>query len=104
MIHPPDYSKDFLLYIAASATTIAMVLVQDNLHGQEHVIYYDSKNLIDSKTRYSHVEKLSLATVIAVQKFHHYILLRTTTTCHPWSIGGYYQNRFVKEGEARYPG
>ena len=28
VIHPPDYSKDFILYIAASATTIAMVLVQ----------------------------------------------------------------------------
>ena len=78
MIHPPDYSKDFLLYIASSATTIAMVLVRDNLHGQEHMIYYASKNLLDSETRYSHVEKLALATVIAVQKFCHYILLRTT--------------------------
>ena len=56
-----------------------MVLVQENLHGQEHVIYYASKNLMDSKTRYSHVEKLALATVIAVQKFHHYILLCTIT-------------------------
>ena len=27
VIHPPNYSKDFLLYIAASTTTIAMVLV-----------------------------------------------------------------------------
>ena len=27
MIHPPDYSKDFLLYIVASTTTIDMVLV-----------------------------------------------------------------------------
>ena len=79
MIHPPNYSKDFLLYIVASTTTIAMVLVQDNLHDQEHVIYYASKNLIDSETRYSHVEKLALAMVIAVQKFRHYILLRTTT-------------------------
>ena len=26
LIHPPDYSKDFLLYIGASTTTIAMVL------------------------------------------------------------------------------
>ena len=70
MIHPPpDYSKDFLLYIVASATTIAMVLVQENLHGQEHVIYYASKNLMDSETRYSRVEKLALATVITVQKF-----------------------------------
>ena len=79
MIHPLDYSQDFLLYIAASTTTIAMVLVQDNLHGQEHVIYYASKNLIDYDTCYSHVEKLALATVIAVHKFCHYILLRTTT-------------------------
>ena len=79
MIHPPDYSKDFLLYIAASTTTIAMVLVQDNIHGQEHMIYYASKNLMDFKTRYSRVEKLALATIIAVQKFRHYILLCTTT-------------------------
>ena len=79
MIHPPDYSKYFLLYIVASATTIAMVLAQDNLHGQEHVIYYASKNLIDSETHYSHVEKLALAMVIAMQKKFHYILLRTTT-------------------------
>ena len=56
-----------------------MVLVQDNLHGQEHVIYYASKNLIDSETHYSHVEKLTLAAVIAVKKFRHYILLHTTT-------------------------
>ena len=79
MIHPPDYSKDFLLYIATFATTIAMVLVHDNIHGQEHVIYYASKNLMDSETCYSRVEKLALAMVIAVQKFDHYILLCITT-------------------------
>ena len=56
-----------------------MVLVQENPDGQEHMIYYASKNLMDSETRYSHVEKLALATVIAVQKFHHYIFLHTTT-------------------------
>ena len=27
MIHPLDYSKDFLLYIATSTTAIAMILV-----------------------------------------------------------------------------
>ena len=56
-----------------------MVLVQENPNSQEHVIYYANKNLMDSKTCYSHVEKLALATVISVQKFCHYILLRTTT-------------------------
>ena len=43
------------------------------------MIYYASKNLIDSKTCYSHVEKLALAMVIAMQTFCHYILLHTTT-------------------------
>ena len=79
VIHPPDYSKDFLSNIVSSTTTIAMVSVQENPDGQEHVIYYASKNLMDSKTRYSHMEKLALAMVIAVQKFCHYILFHTTT-------------------------
>ena len=43
------------------------------------MIYYASRNIMDSKTWCSRVEKLALAMVIAVQKFHHYILLRTTT-------------------------
>ena len=43
------------------------------------MIYYASKNLIDSETHYSNVEKLDLAMVIDVQKFCHYILLHTTT-------------------------
>ena len=55
-----------------------MVLVQENPDGQEHMIYYASKNLMDSETRYSRVEKSALGTVIAVQKFRHYIFLLTT--------------------------
>ena len=66
MIHPPYYSKYFLLYIVSSTTTICMVLVQENTDIQEHMIYYASKNLIDYKTWYSHVEKLALAIVITV--------------------------------------
>ena len=79
MIHPLDYSKDFLLYITTSTTTLGMVLVHENPDGQVHVIYYASKNITNFEPRYSHVEKLALDIVIVVQKFHHYILLRTTT-------------------------
>ena len=43
------------------------------------MIYYASKNLMDSETQYSCMEKLALAIVIDVQKFRHYILLCTTT-------------------------
>ena len=75
MISPPDYSCDFILYVAASMETIGMVLFQEDEELQEHVIYYLSWNLIDAEIRYSHVEKLSLATVHAVQWLRHYILL-----------------------------
>ena len=40
MLSPPDYSRDFLLYVAASQETIGMVFVQEDEGLQEHVIYY----------------------------------------------------------------
>ena len=43
-----------------------MVLVQEDEELQEHVINYLSQNLIDVEIRYSHVEKLALATVARV--------------------------------------
>ena len=78
MISPPNYSRDFFPYVVASMETIGMVLVQEDEELQEHVIYYLSRNLINTEIRYSHVEKLALATVHAVQRLRHYILLRKT--------------------------
>jgi hypothetical protein len=78
LLHPPEYTKDYILYLAASTSTIAMVLVQEDSNDKEHVIYYLSKSLSGPELRYSHVEKLALAAVITVQRFRHYILLRTT--------------------------
>ena len=75
VLSPPDYSHDFLLYVAASLEMIGIVLVEEDEELQEHVIYYLSRNLIDIEIRYSHVEKLALATVHAVQWLRHYILL-----------------------------
>ena len=40
-----------------------MVLVQDNDNGNEHVIYYLSRNLLDPETCYAHIKKLALAAV-----------------------------------------
>ena len=76
VISPLDYSRYFLLYVAASMEMIGMVLVQEDQELQEHVIYYMSRNLIDVEIRYSHVEKFSLATIHAVQRLRHYILFR----------------------------
>ena len=78
VISPLDYSRDFLLLVTVSMETIGMVLVQEDEELQEHVIYYMSCNLIDAEICYSHVEKLALATIHAVQRLGHYILLRQT--------------------------
>ena len=40
VISPMDYSRDFLLYVAASLEMIGMVWVQEDEELQEHVIYY----------------------------------------------------------------
>jgi hypothetical protein len=66
LLHPPEYTKDYILYLVASTSTIAMVLVQEDTNGEEHVIYYLSKSLSGPELQYSHVEKLALEAVIAV--------------------------------------
>ena len=58
-----------------------------------------SKSLIDSETRYSRMEKLVLATVIDVQKFHHYILLCTTTVLTAQNPMNYILTRQVLGGK-----
>ena len=56
-----------------------MVLVQTDDDQNEHIIYYLSKELVGVELHYTYIEKLALATVLAIEIFWHYILLRTTT-------------------------
>lgn len=78
LLHPPNYHCDYFLYLVAADSTIAMVLVQDDDNGNEHVICYLSHNLFHVDIRYAHVEKLDLAVVHVIQRFRHYILLHKT--------------------------
>jgi hypothetical protein len=79
LIRPPYYNRYFLLYLVAAELTINMVLVQEDDLLEDHIIYYLSQGLVGPELNYSHVEKISLAAVHAVQWFCHYILLRKTT-------------------------
>ena len=79
LLRPPDYSRDFILYLATSESTIGVVLVQEDDKLVEHVVYYLSRALAGLELWYSHVKKLALAAVYAMQRLRHYILLRTTT-------------------------
>jgi hypothetical protein len=66
LISPPDYNRDYILYISASAVSVAGVLIQIGDDDREHVIYYISKNLSGPPLKYNHEEKLALAVVLAV--------------------------------------
>jgi hypothetical protein len=86
LLFPPDYSCNYFLYLAALDYTIAMVLVQEDDSHDEHVIYYLSRSLTPTETKYLHVEKMALATIQAVQRFRHYILSCKTmviSNCNP---------------------
>ena len=64
LLKPLEYSRDYLHYIATYKGT---------------VVYYLSRNLVGPELKYSHVEKLALASVHAVERLRHYILLCKTT-------------------------
>jgi hypothetical protein len=56
-----------------------MVLVQEDDSFYEYVIYYLSRGLVGPELNYTHLEKLALAVVHVVQRFHHYVLFCKTT-------------------------
>jgi hypothetical protein len=55
-----------------------MVLVQEDDLFLEYVIYYMNRGLVGPEINYSHIKKLALAAVHAVQRFRHYVLFRKT--------------------------
>jgi hypothetical protein len=40
LLRPPNYNKDFLLYLATTESTIGMVLIQEECILEENMIYY----------------------------------------------------------------
>jgi hypothetical protein len=98
LLSPLDYGKDFLLYLAATMYTIGMVLVQEDDTLQEHVIYYLSRCLVRPKLNYTHVEKLALVTVHAIQRFRNYILLCKTIIVVIVNPFQYVLTRWVVDG------
>jgi hypothetical protein len=79
LLKSPDCIRDYLLYISMCEKMIGMVLVQEDEYLHEHVIYYLIRNLVGPELKYSHVEKLALDVVHAVQRLRHYIFLCKTT-------------------------
>ena len=71
LLMKPEDGEPLKLYLAVSRNAISAVLVKD-FEGQQHPVYYVSKTLLDAETRYSHLEKLILALIMASTKLRHY--------------------------------
>ena len=78
LLSPPDFTKEFILYMSASENAIVGVLVQVDDTCQDHMIYYISHKLFGPPLRYSHEEKMALFMVFLVQNLCHYVLLNRT--------------------------
>ncbi|KAI3797985.1 hypothetical protein L1987_33251 [Smallanthus sonchifolius] len=71
LLMKPEDGEPLSLYLAVSRSTVSAVLVKDH-EGQQHSVYYVSKSLLPAETRYSHLEKLILALIMASTKLRHY--------------------------------
>ena len=76
LLMKPEDGEPLSLYLAVSRNAVSAVLVKDH-EGQQYPIYYVSKSLLDAETRYSHLEKLILALVMASTKLRHYFETHT---------------------------
>lgn len=86
LLYPPNYQRDYFLYLIAVVTTIVMVLFREDDLRDEHPIYYLSWNISENEIEYSHFEKFALVVLQVVQKFDYYITLQKAmviSNCNP---------------------
>jgi len=66
----PIKGESLIFYLVVSGNAISAFLVKDH-EGQQHPVYYVSKSLLDAEARYSHLEKLIIALIMATTKLRH---------------------------------
>ena len=82
----PEQGAELLLYIAASPAAVSAVLVQE--HNGQRPVYYVSEALQGAKTRYTELEKLAYALLMASRKLRHYFLAHSimVQTSYPLAL------------------
>jgi hypothetical protein len=94
----PSVEKEpLLLYIAATTQVVSAALVverEEEGHALmvQHPIYFISEVLSDSMTRYSHIQKLLYAILIAKRKLHHYFESHPVIVVTSFPLGEVVQN------------
>ena len=79
-----EAGRSDVLYVAVSDHAVSSVLIREE-NGQQKPIYYTSKILLDAKTRYLQLEKLTLVLICTSRKLSHYFQTYTivVVTEHP---------------------
>jgi hypothetical protein len=70
---PPQQDSLFYIYLSVGDTSIASVVVQV-YDGKEKVVFYLSRRMLDTKTRYPEIEKLCLCLFFTCTKLRHILL------------------------------
>jgi ribonuclease HI len=82
----PIAGKPLRLYLASNSQVIGALVAQENDDDVEQPVYYVSRGLKDTETRYSVAERACLALVYASQRLRHYFLahkIQLMTKSHP---------------------
>ena len=82
ILRPPIQGHPLKLYLLASNKSIGCLLAQNNSKCHEQAIYYLSRVLNPTETRYSPIEKLCLTLYFACTKLKHYLIRSTCLTGH----------------------
>jgi hypothetical protein len=67
---PPQQDRPFYIYLSVGDTSIASVVVQA-YDGKEKVVFYLSRRMLDTKTRYHEIEKLCFCFFFTCTKLWH---------------------------------
>jgi hypothetical protein len=73
MLVPPQQDRPFYIYLSVGDTSIASVVVQV-YDGKQKVVFYLSKRMLDTETRYHKIEKLCLYLFFTCTKLRHILL------------------------------
>ena len=94
---PPTDAKPLLLYIVTTTQVVRATLVverEEKGHALkvQHLVYFVSKVLSDSKTHYPQIQKLLYVVLIAKRKFYHYFESHPVKIMTSFPLGEVVQN------------
>jgi hypothetical protein len=70
---PPQQDRPFYIYLSVGDTFIASVVVQV-YDGKKNVVFYLSRRMLDTETRYHEIDKLYLCLLFTCTKLRHILL------------------------------